>query len=311
MRLASKQGAQALSYSSGFRSGLFEGRAVLVAGGGGGLGRCIAHELASLGARLVLAGRTPEKLERTRDEIVEDGGQVAECLVAELRDEQAVVELVTRAIESAGPLGGLVGAAGGQFPSRLEDLSLNGWNAVLHNNLTSYFLLSREVYRQCMAEHGGAIVHIGADYTRGMPGMGHNGAARAGLANLTYTSASEWAHAGVRVNCVIPGFIDTTGLDRYPKSAWGALREIARRIPLRRHGTAAEVSAAAVFLLSDMAAYVTGAELFVDGGVRNGASSFIFDAPPARNRRVWDGFHRSERARLLGEPVAGESEEAE
>jgi citronellol/citronellal dehydrogenase len=300
-----------LPYSSGFRPGLFAGRTCLVAGGGGGLGRCIAHELASLGARLVLAGRSLEKLERTRDEIVEDGGQVADCLAAELRDEQAVVGLVARSIEAAGPLSGLVGAAGGQFPSRLEDLSLNGWNAVLHNNLTSYFLLSREVYRQCMAEYGGAIVHIGADYTRGMPGMAHNGAARAGLANLTFTSASEWAHAGVRVNCVIPGFIDTPGLDRYPESAWQSLRAIASRIPLRRHGTAAEVSAATVFLLSDMAAYVTGAELFVDGGVRNGASSFLFEAPPARNTRTWDGFHRSEGARLLREPGMERAEEEE
>lgn len=300
-----------MPYSSGFRQKLFERRAVLVTGGGGGLGRCIAHELASLGATLVLAGRTLEKLERTRDEIVEDGGQVADCLAAELRDEQAVIDLVARALDSAGLLSGFVGAAGGQFPGRLEDLSLNGWNAVLHNNLTSYFLTSREVYRQCMAEHGGAMVHIGADHARGMPGMGHNGAARAGLANLTMTSASEWAHAGVRVNCVIPGFIDTTGLDRYPESAWGSLRAISKRIPLRRHGTAAEVSAAVVFLLSDMASYVTGAELLVDGGVRNGASSFIFDAPPARNRRVWDAFHRSEGARLLSESETGTSEEAE
>jgi citronellol/citronellal dehydrogenase len=300
-----------LSYASGFRPGLFTDRIVLVAGGGGGLGRCIAHELAFLGARLVLAGRSLDKLERTRDEIVEDGGQVVSCLAAELRDEQAVVDLVARAIESAGPLNGLVGAAGGQFPKRLEDLSLNGWNAVIQNNMTSYFLLSREVYRQSMAEHGGAIVHIGADYRRGMPGMGHNGAARAGLANFAMTSASEWAHAGVRVNCVIPGFIDTTGLDRYPETAWEGLRKISNRIPLKRHGTAAEVSAAVVFLLSDMAAYITGAELFVDGGVGNGASSFLFDAPAAKNGTAWDAFHRSERARLLGDSAGRASEEAE
>jgi citronellol/citronellal dehydrogenase len=290
-----------LPYASGFRPGLFADRVVLVAGGGGGLGRCIAHELASLGAKLVLTGRSLDKLERTRDEIAEDGGQVVSCLSAELRDEQAVVDLVAEATRSGGPLNGLVSAAGGQFPKRLEDLSLNGWNAVIQNNLTSYFLLSREVYRQSMAEHGGAIVHIGADYRRGMPGMGHNGAARAGLANLTMTSASEWAHAGVRVNAVIPGFIDTPGLDRYPETAWEGLRRIASRVPLKRHGTAAEVSAAVVFLLSDMAAYITGAELFVDGGVGNGSSSFLFEAPAAKNESSWNAFHRSERARLLSE----------
>ena len=180
-----------MSYRSGFRPGLFDGRTIFIPGGGGGLGRCIAHELASLGATVVLAGRTMAKLERTRDEIRQDGGHVAGCHQVELRDERAVVDLVGTVLKEAGPLHGLVNAAGGQFPARLEDLSLNGWNAVLNNNLTSYFLIAREVYRQCMRERGGSIVNIGADYDRGMPGMGHNGAARAGLANFTATAATE------------------------------------------------------------------------------------------------------------------------
>lgn len=288
-----------MTYRSGFRPGLFDGQTILIPGGGGGLGRCIAHELAALGASVVLAGRTMEKLERTADEIEADGGEVLGCYTLELRDESEVIELVSLVLDAHGPVDALVNAAGGQFPARLEDLSLNGWNAVLNNNLTSYFLTSREIYRQCMAEHGGNIVHIGADYHRGMAGMGHNGAARAGLANLTFTSASEWAPAGVRVNCVIPGFIGTTGLDRYPESAWDSLRSVERQIPLRRHGTAAEVSAAVVFLLSDMAAYVTGVELRVDGGFHVGARSFVFDPPAPRNQQIFDGFHREERARIL------------
>lgn len=288
-----------MPYRSGFREGLFEGQTVFIPGGGGGLGRCIAHELASLGARVVLAGRTLEKLERVASEISADGGQVAGCYAAELRDEAAVVALVTRVLEAHGPIDGLVNAAGGQFPAPLEDLSLNGWNAVLNNNLTSYFLLAREVYRQCMRERGGSIVNIGADYEGGMPGMGHNGAARAGLSNLTATAASEWGRAGVRVNCVIPGFIATTGLDRYPEQDWDALAGIARRVPLGRHGNAAEISAMVVFLLSEMAAYVTGADFRVDGGIHNGASSFLFQPGEARNVRVFNGFHRDEPPALL------------
>ncbi|MGD8417855.1 MAG: SDR family oxidoreductase [Pseudomonadales bacterium] len=288
-----------MPYRSGFREGLFEGQTVFIPGGGGGLGRCIAHELASLGARVVLAGRTLEKLERVESEITADGGQVGGCYSAELRDEAAVGALVARVLEAHGPIDGLVNAAGGQFPARLEDLSLNGWNAVLNNNLTSYFLVAREVYRQCMRERGGSIVNIGADYEGGMAGMGHNGAARAGLSNLTATAASEWGRAGVRVNCVIPGFIATTGLDRYPEQDWDALAGIARRVPLGRHGTAAEVSAVAVFLLSEMAAYVTGADFRVDGGIHNGASSFLFQPGEARNVRVFDGFHRDEPPALL------------
>lgn len=289
----------AVGYRSGFRDGLFEGQTVFIPGGGGGLGRCVAHELASLGAAVVLAGRTIEKLERTRSEITEDGGTVLGCYTAELRDEEQVVELVSRVLDTHGPVEGLVNAAGGQFPARLEDLSLNGWNAVLHNNLTSYFLVAREIYRQCMRERGGSIVNIGADHEGGMPGMGHNGAARAGLSNLTATAASEWGRCGVRVNCVIPGFIATTGLDRYPEEDWEALAGIARRVPLGRHGTAAEVSAVVVFLLSEMAAYVTGADFRVDGGIHNGAGSFLFQPGEARNIRTFNGFHRDEPPGLL------------
>jgi citronellol/citronellal dehydrogenase len=288
-----------LEYQSGFRDGLFAGQSIFIPGGGGGLGRCIAHELASLGANVILAGRTMQKLERTRDEIVEDGGTVLGCYSVELRDEDAVVALVARIAREHGQIDALVNAAGGQFPARLQDLSLNGWNAVLHNNLTSYFLVAREVFTQCMREHGGSIVNIGADYDRGMPGMGHNGAARAGLSNLTCTAATEWGRAGVRVNCVIPGFIATTGLDRYPEEDWDALAGIDRRIPLARHGTAAEVSAMVVFLLSDMAAYITGADFRVDGGIHNGVGSFVFQPEEPRNVKSFNGFHRDELPRLL------------
>ena len=295
------------NYQSGFRADLFAGQRIFIPGGGGGLGRCIAHELASLGAELVLAGRSEEKLQRTAREITEDGGRVLEYYSLELRDEPAVIDLVDKVVKQHGPMQGMVNAAGGQFPSKLSDLSLNGWNAVLHNNLTSYFLVAREIYRQCMREHGGAIVNIGADWHRGMPGMGHNGAARAGLSNLTATAATEWARDGVRVNCVIPGFIATTGLDRYPEEDWQALLDVARTIPLGRHGTAAEVSAMVVFLISDMASYITGADFRIDGGIHNGASSFLFRPDSARNGYTFNGFHRDEPPGLMSDTGSVES----
>ncbi len=288
-----------MGYQSGFRAGLFAQRTIMVAGGGGGLGRCIAHELTHLGAAVVLCGRTLEKLHRTRDEIHADGGRVLGCYSAELRNEKAVVELVQTMLADHGPMDGLVNAAGGQFPALLKDMSLNAWNAVLENNLTSYFLLAREVYNQCLRERGGSIVNIGADWENGMPGMGHNGAARAGLSNFTATAATEWARDGVRVNCVIPGFIATTGLDRYPPEDWDALINIARRVPLERHGTAAEISAMVVFLMSEMAAYVTGADFRVDGGIHNGAGSFVFKPGKSRNVSTYNGFHRDEAPALL------------
>jgi citronellol/citronellal dehydrogenase len=278
---------------------LFDQQSIFIPGGGGGLGRCIAHELSSLGAQVILAGRSIEKLEKVRDEITEDGGRVAGIYTAELRDEKAVIALIQRILDSHGRVHGLVNAAGGQFPAKLKDLSLNAWNAVIENNLTSYFLLSREMYRQCFEEHGGSIVHLGADYENGMPGMGHNGAARAGLSNLTFTSSVEWAASGVRVNCVIPGFIGTTGLDRYPESAWQGLRNVVRKAPINRHGTAAEISAAVVFLMSEMAAFITGIDLRVDGGIHHGRGSFLFKAKAGSSPPAFNGFHRDETAELL------------
>jgi len=288
-----------MTYQSGFRPGLFAQQTIVVAGGGGGLGRCIAHELASLGASLILLGRTAAKLQRVRDEIIADGGNVRAVYSLELRDEAAVERLVEDMARDHKPVHGLVNAAGGQFPAQLKDLSLNGWNAVLHNNLTSYFLLAREMYKQCLRQHGGSIVNIGADWHNGMPGMGHNGAARAGLSNFTATAATEGGRDGVRVNCVIPGFIATTGLDRYPEADWPALADIGKRVPLGRHGTAAEVSALTVFLMSEMAAYVTGADFRVDGGFHNGASSFVFKPSAPRHVATFNGFHRDEPPGLL------------
>ncbi|MBT3899257.1 MAG: SDR family oxidoreductase [Gammaproteobacteria bacterium] len=288
-----------MPYQSGFRPGLFAGQTIFIPGGGGGLGRCIAHELSFLGADLVLAGRSIEKLQRVEQEITEDGGNVLGVYTGELRDEKIVTDLVSKILANHGQVHGLVNAAGGQFPAALKDLSLSGWNAVINNNLTSYFLTSRELYKQCFEAHGGNIVHIGADYHRGMPGMGHNGAARAGLANLTMTSAVEWAAAGVRVNCVIPGFIATTGLDRYPDDAKPGLRNVVKKAPISRHGTAAEISAAAVFFMSAMSAYTTGTELIVDGGMQFGKGSFVFKAGKEVEHKPFNGFHRDETAHFL------------
>ncbi len=302
-----------MPYQSGFCPGLFDGQVIFITGGGGGLGRCFAHEFSSLGATLVLSGRSIEKLEKTRDEILRDGGKVVGIYTGELRDESIVTDMVAEILDKHGRISGLVNAAGGQFPAQLADLSLNGWNAVIENNLTSYFLTSREMYRQCFKKHGGNIVHIGADYENGMPGMGHNGAARAGLSNLTFTSSVEWAASGVRVNCVIPGFISTTGLDRYPESAWQGLRNIVSRAPISRHGTAAEVSAAVVFLMSRMAAYITGIDLRVDGGIHNGSGGFLFNAAELNRdgkhlQPAFEGFHREEKAELLNRGSKGTSD---
>ena len=299
------------SYESGFRAGLFDDQFVIVTGGGSGLGRCIAHELASLGAMVALVGRTQSKLERVRDEIVVDGGR-AETWACDIRDEEAVSAVVADIVATLGPPNGLVNNAGGQFPALLRDLSLNGWNAVLANNMTGTFLFSREVFRQSMEAHGGAIVNMGADHDPCMPGMGHNGAARAGQANFTATASVEWASSGVRVNHVIPGFIATSGLDTYPVESADTLRRVRHRVPLKRYGNEAEVSAAVLFLLSPMSAYITGATIRVDGGLHNNIGGFA--SIPDHNRSPrWNGFHRPEPPAVLAGhmPDATEADQTE
>lgn len=278
-----------MKYRSVFRPGLFENNVFVVTGGGSGIGRCIAHELASLGARIALIGRTREKLERVREELGADDRLVM-THACDLRNEEAVVAAVSAVLRWAGRINGLVNNAGGQFPSELKNLSLNGWNAVIANNMTATFLMSREGYRQWMCEHGGAIVNIGADWELGMPGMGHNGAARAGQCNFTMTASVEWAHAGVRVNHVVPGFIASSGLDTYPEHAHAVLRNVRSHVPLKRHGNESEVSAAVAFLLSEAASYITGASIRIDGGLHNNSRSSFYEVPDHSRSIPYSGF---------------------
>ncbi|MFT5483536.1 MAG: citronellol/citronellal dehydrogenase [Halieaceae bacterium] len=286
-------------YKSGFSAALFVDKAFIVTGGGSGIGRCIAHEISALGGSVGLVGRDMSKLERVQSEILHDGG-LAEIWSCDIRDEAAVTATVAANMTRFGRIDGLVNCAGGQFPALLRDISLNGWNAIIANNMTGTFLFSREVFRQSMEQFGGAIVNIGADHDPAMPGMGHNGAARAGQENFMATASVEWAHAGVRINQVTPGFIATSGLDSYPDSFGDTLRGARLRVPLKRHGNEAEVSSAVVFLLSPMAAYITGATIRVDGGLHNNTGGFI-ELPDHNNAPHWDGFHRSEPPAVLNE----------
>src|SRR5258705_4272542 len=223
------------SFRSVFRDGLFAGQAGIVTGAGSGLGRCTAHELTALGASVALVGRTLEKLEAVAREITDAGGE-ARCYAADIREEERVREVVRAVIGDFGRIDFLVNNAGGQFGSPLEKISAKGFDAVVRTNLTGGFLMARETYAQWMKQHGGAIVNMIADMWNGMPGMGHSGAARAGMINLTKTAAFEWAFAGVRVNCVAPGWIASSGLDRYDGAAKAIIPQLKNHVPLRRLG---------------------------------------------------------------------------
>ena len=277
-------------YRSVFAPGLFAGQVAWVTGGGSGIGRCVAHELASLGATVVVSGRTAEKLERVAAEIAEDGGR---CMPIpfDIRDEDAVKAAVARVVAEHGAVHALVNNAGGQFPAPLLAIGKKGFDAVVANNLTGGFLMMRELFNQCMQQHGGAVVNMTADFRNGMPGMGHSGAARAGMSNLTMTAAFEWAHAGVRVNAVAPGWIASSGMDHYGGAMKSIIPRLKQHVPLRRMGVEAEVSAAIVFLLSPGAAFISGVTLQIDGAASLGSEIFPLGSESASV--PYQGFHRA------------------
>jgi citronellol/citronellal dehydrogenase len=284
-------------YRSVFSPGLLSGQVILVTGGGSGIGRCTAHELASLGAHVVLVGRNPDKLTATAQEITGDGGQ-ASWHSCDIRREGDVQAMVAQVVQQHGRIHGLVNNAGGQYISPLAKTNAKGWQAVIDTNLTGGFLVARECFNQSMQQHGGAVVNIVADMWGSMPGMGHSGAARAGMVSFTETAALEWAAQGVRVNAVAPGYIASSGMDHYPPEAGPMLREMRNTVPQGRFGTEAETSAAIVFLLSPAASFVSGTVLRVDGArpqMRMGWQQAVAK-PDVQTRdavKPFDGFHRA------------------
>ena len=286
-------------YRSVFRSGLFSDQVIVVTGGGSGIGRCTAHELASLGAAVALVGRKPEKVAAIAAEIAEDGGK-ASAYACDIRQEEVVATTVRAIVQAYGRIDGLVNNAGGQFAAPLASITQKGWETVVRTNLTGGFLMARECYTQWMREHGGAIVNIVADMWQGMPTMGHSGAARAGMVNFTETAAGEWAASGVRVNAVAPGWIASSGMDHYPREMGDHIRALKQKVPLGRLGTESEVSAAIVFLLSEGARFISGTTLRVDGAVPN--NKVGYQQPPNPNPApAYDGFHRAMTPKVLRE----------
>ncbi|MBT9597186.1 MAG: SDR family oxidoreductase, partial [Vitreoscilla sp.] len=257
--------------------------------GGSGIGRCVAHELAALGAQVIVSGRSADKLERVAAEIAEDGG-LCEWRAFDIRDEDAVKAQVAEAA-SGGPIHGLVNNAGGQFPAPMMAISKRGFDAVVANNLTGGFLMMREMFLASLQQHGGAIVNMTADFRNGMPGMAHSGAARAGMANLTQTAAFEWAHCGVRVNAVAPGWVASSGMDTYGGAMKAIIPKLKNHVPLRRLATEAEVASAIVFLLSPGASFITGVTLQIDGGASLGSA--IYPSIDHDRSLPYQGFHRA------------------
>lgn len=254
-----------MAYRSIFRPDLFKDQVIVITGGGTGIGRCIAHELANLGAIVALGSRNVEKPQAVKAEIEAAGGQAfaGECNIRELASVQAFVGAV---LEQYGQINGLVNNGGGQFLSPAHLISPNGWRAVIDTNLNGTWNMTQTVMLEYMQDHGGAIVNITMENARGYPGMAHSGAARAGVENLTKSLAIEWSHFGIRVNSVAPGLIDSSGLQNYPPEIQAQIGEFTKKIPAKRMGSESEIAASVTFLLSPAAAFITGHILRVDGG---------------------------------------------
>jgi citronellol/citronellal dehydrogenase len=240
------------------------GRVALVTGGGTGIGRATARELARTGARVAVCGRRPEPLEAVSAELE---GMGAECLAlpADVREPSDVEGLVERTLDRFGAIDVLVNNAGGQFLASAEDISAKGWRAVHRLAVDAAWDLTRRVALASMIPNRrGVVVFVAFSPRRGIPEMAHASAARAALENLTGSLSSEWSRYGIRAVCVALGNILTEGLEGYGREA---VAEWEQAVPLGRLGSPEEAAAVIAFLVSPGAGYVTGTTVVVDGGV--------------------------------------------
>ncbi len=240
------------------------GLVALVTGGGTGIGRATATELARTGARVAICGRRPEPLRDAATSIRERGG---ECLAipTDVREQEQVAAMLDAVMERFGRVDVLVNGAGGQFIATPEDISPKGWRAVHRLNVDATWDVTRSTAERSMIPNGdGLIVFIGFSPRRGMPFMVHSAAARAALENLAGGLAIEWSRYGIRSVCVACGAIDTEGFRAYGE---GWIEEARRTVPLGRLGLPEEVASLIAFLASPGGHYITGTTLVVDGGV--------------------------------------------
>ncbi len=247
-----------------FRDDLLQGQAVLISGGGSGLGKAMAFLMARLGAQVMICGRRKEKLDETVAAIKSNLGCDIDCHAMTIREPRQVEDLIAATWDRFGSLDILVNNGGGQYPQAAIDFSDKGWRAVIDTNLNgTWFMMQRAARMWQSKDRGGSIVNIVANVARGMPQVAHTCAARAGVIYLTKTVSTEWASLNIRVNCVSPGSVETEGFNVYDKAA---ATQFANSNPMRRCGDAYDIAEAVVYVGAASGKFITGEVLTVDGG---------------------------------------------
>ena len=249
-----------------FADGLLQDKAVLITGGGTGIGRGIALTMAAYGARVVLASRNREHLDAVAADIAAQGGH-ALAVTTDVREPQQVDAMLTAAVEALGRVDVLVNNAAGSFLASARKITPGGWRALIDTTLNGTFYCSRAVGEHMIQQGGGRIINVTATlHFKGSPGLMATTAAKAGVEAMTKTLALEWAKYNILVNAIAPGPIYSPGADRNLWSNREFHDKVRRGVPLGRFGAVEDVANLAVYLASPAGDYMTGATLVVDGG---------------------------------------------
>lgn len=247
-----------------------EGRKALVTGASKGIGRAIAVEFAKAGADVAVSARSVDLLEEVADEI-RSLGRTAVVVPADVTNSEQIHESVAKAAEGLGGLSTLVNNAGGNsFSSPLVGMRTAGWEKTFKLNVDSIVHTCQAAAEHLFAADGASVINISSVAALGgIPFMSHYGAAKAAVSSLSQSLATEWAYQGVRVNSLLPGWVETELTD-FLRATDEVATSVLSRVPLQRWGRPEEIAEPAIFLASDASSFMTGQSLVIDGGLSCG-----------------------------------------